>query len=74
MKADFRLTANVQAQAGDFIPEPKAVSKEEFDVIRGNLVRRILVGLMSLPPEDLVFVTEGIPDETLNLILPDHEQ
>ena len=43
-------------------------------MIRGNLVRRILVGLMSLPPEDLVFVTEGIPDETLNLILPDHEQ
>ena len=74
LKADFRLTANVQAQAGDIIPEPEAVSKEEFDVIRGNLVRRILVGLMSLPPEDLVFVTEGIPDETLNLILPDHEQ
>ena len=73
LKADFRLTAKVQAQAGELLPDPETVSREEFAVIRGNLLRRILVRLMSLPPEDLVFVTEGIPDETLNLILPDHE-
>ena len=74
MKADYRLTCTVPTQAGELLPEPKRVSDDEFDEIRGNLTRRILVKLLSLPKEDLLFLTEGIPDETVKTILPDHEQ
>ena len=74
MKADYRLTCTVPAQAGELLPEPKHVSDDEFDEIRGNLTRRILVKLLSLPKEDLLFLTEGIQDETVKTILPDHEQ
>ena len=74
MKADYRLTCTVPVQAGELLPEPKRVSDDEFDEIRGNLTRRILVKLLSLPKEDLLFLTEGIPEETVKTILPDHEQ
>ena len=74
MKVDYRLTSMVPAQAGVYLPEPVHASGEECATLRGNLTRRILVKLLSLPQEDLVFFTEGIPDDTLKTILPDHEQ
>ncbi len=74
IEAAFSLTPIKIPHAEDNFHEPVPVSREEYAAIRGNLVHRILVNLMSLPPEDLGFVTEGIPDETLKLILPDHEQ
>ena len=67
MKLDFILSADmpvVVRTAADPVP----VSEREYEEIRQKLFSKLLLELMKLPAEDLVFLTEGIPDEKINEI------
>ena len=55
------------------LSEPESVSEKEYAEIRRIMISRILKEIIKLPPQDLDFLTEGIPEEAIAQILPKYE-
>ena len=73
LKATFILSPESGIQAADMHSEPEPVSEKEYAEIRRILISGILKEIIKLPPQDLVFLTEGIPEEAIAQILPKYE-
>ena len=73
LKAEFCFTPNEQAEAGDADQKAAVISGEEYSDIRKKIISKTLDRLLKLPAEDLAFLTEVIPDETLRVLLPADE-
>ena len=72
LKAEFSITTKVPVSPGNE-PEPASITGNETADIRQQLISNTLKKLMKLPEEDLVFLAEGIPEESLKMILQDYE-
>ena len=73
LKAEFDFSPEIGIRAADMISEPLTVSEKEYDEIRQMMISGILKEIIKLPPQDLDFITEGIPEEAIAQILPKHE-
>ena len=72
LKIGFILSKDIPFVSEADIPEPINVSEEEYSGIIQKLISAFLSELLKLPAEDLVFLTEGIPEELFNDILLNH--
>ena len=73
MKVYFDFSSDNQNRAADILSAPETVSEKEYTEIRRILISRIVKEIIKLPLQDLVFLTEGIPEETIAQILPIYE-
>ena len=73
LKVSFGFSTESGVRAADVPEEPESVSENEYHEIRMIMISRILKEIAKLPPQDLVFLTEGIPEDILLQILPKHE-
>ena len=73
LKVSFGFSPESGARAADIPYEPQPVNENEYNEIRITMISRILKEITKLPPQDLVFLTEGIPEDALVQILPIHE-
>ena len=73
LKVSFGFSPESGARAADIPYEPEPVNENEYNEIRITMISRILKEITKLPPQDLVFLTEGIPEDALVQILPIHE-
>ena len=69
LEADFRLSHDVSAAVAEDETETAAANREITDEVMRELVSKIVGRLMLLDAEDLVFLTEGIPEEILRNFL-----
>ena len=73
LKATFGFSTENGIQAADMLSEPESVSEKEYAEIRRIMISRILKEIIKLPPQNLDFLTEGIPEEAIAQILPKYE-
>ncbi len=73
LKTDFSFSRNGHVPDGPETIRPVYLSEAEYSKIRHDLFSKILQALFTLPPEDLLFLTEGIPEETLNTLVRENE-
>ena len=73
LKIKFSLSPESGLSAEDVLPEIREIKGNEFNAVREALFSGILGELMKLPAEDLVFLTEGIPEELMKEVLPNSE-
>ena len=72
LKIGFTLSEDPPSLEDTSFQEPVIVSEEDYYRIRQKLVSSILAELVKLPAEDLVFLTEGLPEEAISQILINH--
>ena len=73
LKAEFGLKSDTAEPAGDFSPEKGDSAEKDYSAAGSEIISAIVSRLVKLPAEDLVFLTEGIPEETVKSIFPDYE-
>ena len=70
LKANISLRRDASAAVTEDEGETAGAEREITGENLQELISKIVGRLMRLDPEDLVFLTEGIPEETLRTLLP----
>ena len=68
IRITFDLSAEVPVQVSADQPIPEAVSPEQYSALQESVLRKIVVAMMDFPESDLIFLKEGIPDESWDMI------
>ena len=64
----FDLSQGLSSPVASDTAEPVRISEQQYNILEESLFSDIIRELLLLPEEDLVFLREGIPDDSWNAL------